>query len=389
MRKILCLSTSNYDPVPTRKQNVMNRMTDAQVLYVDPPVTLLAPLKDPATRERLKAHRLGGRQKQDHLKVYASPPVLPFYNRLRLINKINQKKLAKYLKGLLQDNDFGTEFFLWCYSPSSADLIKPLAAALGMEPKDLRSRTVYDCVDRHSAYPGMIDPRIVDDMEENLARNAGTVFATAQGLYERLSVYNGNTHLIPNGVDYELFSSVAQGTADEDRPPTFGFVGMLQECIDYGCIRAVARAYPKGRVVLAGRALPGVDLEWTRSYPNLECIGLVPQERLPEIMRDFHVCLNVFIPNELSKDVSPLKFYEYLATGKPVVSTPAPLQVKDFADCIYLAGSEEEFVQKCGEALGEQPQDPRRALRMSRARDCSWAERLLAMRGALGWDQQE
>ncbi len=389
MRKILCLSTSNYDPVPTRKQNVMNRMTDARVLYVDPPVTLLAPFKDPSTRERLKAYLLGGRQSRSHLTVYASPPILPFYNKMRFLNQRNQKKLAAYLKGILLENGFGTDFFLWCYSPASADLIEPLAEALGMDPGEIWQRTIYDCVDRHSAYPGMIDPRVVDAMEEDLARKASTVFTTARGLYDRLSVLNRNTHMIPNGVDYDLFSTVAGRAPDRERPLTFGFVGMLQECIDYDCIRAVARAYPEGKVVLVGRALPGVDLGWIRDFPNVTCMGLVPQDRLPEIIRNFHVCMNVFIDNELSKDVSPLKFYEYLATGKPVVSMPAPLQVKDFADCIYLAASVEEFVEKCGEAAGEAPGDPRKAERMRRAGESSWEERLRAMRGVLGWNQQE
>ncbi|MDD3863028.1 MAG: glycosyltransferase [Eubacteriales bacterium] len=385
MRKILCLSTSNYDPIPTRKQNVMNRMTDAQVLYVDPPVTLIAPLKDPHARDRLHAYLQGGVLKRNHLKVYASPPVLPFYNKLRGLNRYNQKKLAVYLKGLLKENDFGHDFYLWCYSPSTADLIAPLAGLLGMDAEALWKRTIYDCVDRHSAYPGMIDPRVVDSMEEDLARKAGTVFATAQGLYDRLSALNPNTHLIPNGVDYELFSSVAEWTPQAERPLTFGFVGMLQECIDYDCIRAVSRAFPDGKVVLVGRSLPGVDLSWLREYPNVECRGLVPQDQLPRIMLPFHVCMNVFAHNELSKDVSPLKFYEYLATGKPVVSTPVPLQVKAYADCIYLAEDTEEFIEKCREAAGESPDDPRRAERMRLARSCSWEERLRAMRSILGW----
>jgi hypothetical protein len=80
-----------------------------------------------------------------------------------------------------------------------------------------------------------------------------------------------------------------------------------------------------------------------------------------------------------------LKFYEYLATGKPVVSTPVPLQVKAYADCIYLAEDTEEFIEKCREAAGESPDDPRRAERMRLARSCSWEERLRAMRSILGW----
>ena len=185
MRKILCLSTSNYYPFPTRKQNIMNRMTDCTILYVDPPVTLIAPLKDPKARERLSLYKEGPKQALPNLKVYAQPPVLPFFNKRRDINERNQKKLAKYLAKILRENGFGDDFWVWCYSPTSCDVIAPLAKELGLDSAKLWKRTVYDCVDRHSAYPGHIDPKVVDEMEEDLARSCGCVFATAHGLYDR------------------------------------------------------------------------------------------------------------------------------------------------------------------------------------------------------------
>lgn len=384
MRKILCLSTSNYDPFPTRKQNIMNRMSDAQIIYVDPPVTVIAPYKDAAAKDRIDAYRQGGRKVQEHITVYAAPPVLPFFNKVRAINAINQKKMARYLKGILEENDFGNDFFLWCYSPAAADLIRPLAKELGIPENELWARTIYDCVDRHSAYPGLINPKVVDAMEEDLARKANAVFCTTQGLFNRLSKYNSNIYLIPNGANYELFSKVAE-MPKESTKPTFGFVGMLQECIDYKCIEAVAKEFWDGKVVLIGKALPGVDLCWAKEYSNIEFKGLIPQKELPDKIKDFDVCMNVFADNDLSKDVSPLKFYEYLATGKPIVSTPVPMQINEFSDCIYIAKNVEEFVEKCREALLEPSNDPKKYERMSRAKSCSWEERVSSMRRALGW----
>ena len=384
MRNILCLSTSNYYPFPTRKQNVMNRMTDCRILYVDPPVTLIAPLKDPKAKERLSAYKEGPKQAQPNLKVYAQPPVLPFFNRKRAVNGTNQKKLAKYLAKILRENDFGTDFWVWCYSPTSCDVIAPLAAEMGLDPQDLWKRTVYDCVDRHSAYPGQIDPAVVDGMEEDLARRCGCVFATARGLYDRLKEFNGNTHLIPNGCAFELFHRTAS-MEKQGISPHFGFVGMLQECLDYDCIRAVAGEFPEGKVTLIGRTLPGVDMSWTADYPNVEMKGLVPQRELPEYIKDFDVCLNVFADNELSRDVSPLKFYEYLATGKPVVSTLVPLQVLDYGECIYLAEDPQEFVLRCRQALAEPPADPRREARIEAARRNSWDEKVAEMKEILAW----
>ena len=133
----------------------------------------------------------------------------------------------------------------------------------------------------------------------------------------------------------------------------FGFVGMLQECIDYALIESLAKARPDATVFFIGRTLPGVSLDRLKKYPNIVFHGLVPQPELPAFLAQFDVCLNVFRAGALSKDVSPLKFYEYLATGKPIVSTREPLQVSDFADVTYIADSEAEFLEKCAEAAAE------------------------------------
>jgi hypothetical protein len=84
------------------------------------------------------------------------------------------------------------------------------------------------------------------------------------------------------------------------------------------------------------------------------------------------------VKNDLSKDVSPLKFYEYLATGKPIVSTPQPDQVLDFRDLIHLGGTAEEFLAACEAALADT--DPaRQAARMAAGKDCSWDARVAQM----------
>ena len=367
----------------------MNRMEGCRIIYADPPVTLIAPLKDPKARERVKAWKSAPKQAKNGLWVYASPPVLPLYNKKRALNEINQKRLAKYYASLCRAHGFDSspdDLTVWCYSPSSADIIAPLAKELGIAPAKLWKQTVYDCVDRHSAYPGLIDPEVVDSMEEDLAGSAGCVFATAKGLYDRLKVFNDNTHLIPNGANYELFSKAQTMGRTSFAGPVFGFVGMLQECIDYRALESVAKAYPQGKLVFIGRRLPGVDLSTLEALPNVVFKGLLPQEKLPEEIAEFDVCLNAFADNDLSKDVSPLKFYEYLATGKPVVSTPVPVQVRDYADCIYIAENSADFARKCAEALAEPSDSGKREKRIESARACSWDERVGVMKKILDWD---
>ncbi len=362
----------------------MNRMTDAEIIYIDPPVTYLAPLKDSAAKAQIYRSREPFKQVKPHIKVYAQPPVLPFYNKYRAINKRNQLDFARYVKRILKENKWDKDFWLWIYSPMYCDLVPALAKELKMNPRELWAHTVYDCVDRHSAYPGMINPAVVDIMEEDLAGDCAFVFSTAQGLYDRLRQFNRNCHLIPNGCNFELFNKTA-GLEKTEEGTVFGFVGVVQECTDMSCLISLAKAFPDAKLRIIGKKLAGVDTGVLEGLGNVEFAGLVPQEELPEHIKNFDVCLNVFADNDLSKDVSPLKFYEYLATGKPVVSTPVPLQVLDYEDCIYIARSTDEFVEKCGEALSEGKDDQRRAMRIEKAKLCSWDERVRSMKEILGW----
>ena len=367
MHQIVCLSTSNYHPFPTRKQNVMNRLQDAEILYFDPPVTWLAPLKDKQAWARLGMHRKGGEQARDNLTVYALPPVLPFGNKLRWINRWNQRRQARYVRRMMAKHGFEKPL-LWCYSPTAADIVAHIP----------HSALVYDCVDRHSAYTGMIDPAVVDGMEQELASQADQVFCTAQGLYETLVSYNPHTKLIPNGAAYELFAQAATVDTRKKDQPVLGFVGMLQDCIAYDYLLAAARAFPYARIELIGRVMPGVDISELEAQPNIQLVGLLPQTELPGRMKNFHLCLNLFAPGRLSKDVSPLKFYEYLATGKPIVSTTEPLQVQDYQDLIYIAESPEQFVELCAKALAENDSELRQR-RMDAGRAASWDNRVRQM----------
>ena len=125
-----------------------------------------------------------------------------------------------------------------------------------------------------------------------------------------------------------------------------------------------------------------MDLSHLRQYPNIVFHGLVPQPELPAYLAQMEVCLNVFRAGALSRDVSPLKFYEYLATGKPVVSTREPLQVEDFADVVYIARDADEFIALCDAAAAEN--DPEKAAkRLAYGAQCSWSERVRQIEAAL------
>ena len=384
MRKIVCLSTSPFDPIPTRKQQVMTRLKDAQVLYFDPPVSLLAPLKDRAALPQLTAWKQPGRRVRENITVYQLPPVLPFFNRFRAVNRINQRRQAKFVRNMMKEHGFEKPI-LWCYSPTACDAAEHIP----------HSALIYDCVDRHSAYQGQIDPAVVDAMEADLAAACDQVFCTAEGLRRTLSKVNPTTRLIPNGGNYELFSTVhtkrqellaEPNELDGLSGPVLGFVGALQECIDYPLMERAAREKPEWNFVLIGAPKPGADLEGLKGLPNVRFLGLKPYQELPAYMARFDLCLNLFRSGDLARDVSPLKFYEYLATGLPIVSTPQPLQVREYARGIYLAERPEDFVAACEAALAERGEE-KTALRLAWGRATSWdgrveeIETVLAERG--------
>ena len=379
---VVCLSTTNYHPLPTRKQNVMSRLRNSEVLYFDPPVSIIAPLKDKKASAYISKYRQPGEKVEGHenITVYALPPVLPFFNKFRWVNRLNQKRQAAFVRRKMREHGFGDETVLWCYSPSSCDIVEQVP----------HSSLVYDCVDRHSAYKGHITPEVVDGMERDLAKPADQVFATAVGLAETLEKINPTTKMIPNGAAYEIFSRV-QTEKDtlsclEDMKglghPVYGFVGMLQECIDYALIEKLAKERPDATIFLIGRTLPGVGLSHLKQYKNIVFHGLVPQPELPAYLAQMDVCLNVFRAGALSKDVSPLKFYEYLATGKPVVSTREPLQVEDFRDVVYIAHDADEFLALCDEAAREDAPE-KVEKRLAYGEQCSWTERVRQMEDVL------
>ena len=208
-------------------------------------------------------------------------------------------------------------------------------------------------------------------------------FATAEALAERLRTAQPKTRFIPNGANFERFAEAAkpQPVPDDlkDIPhPLFGFVGALQSCIEYDFVEQAAKARPDWHFVWIGKEKPGVDLSALRALPNNHFLGMKPNEQLPQYLAHFDACLNLFAKSDLSKDVSPLKFYEYLATGRPIVSTRQPDQILQYAPLIHIADDAADFTAACEAALCD-TQPERTAARIEEGRKSSWDARVAQM----------
>ena len=125
--------------------------------------------------------------------------------------------------------------------------------------------------------------------------------------------------------------------------PVIGFHGWIQYWIDFDLIAYAAKKHPDWSFVFVGPIEPLARVDKVRKLSNVYFLGKMPYENIPELIAGFDVCINPFILDKLSDTVSPIKLYEYLASGKPVVSVDMPA-AREFSDLIPLVRTCEEFV---------------------------------------------
>lgn len=187
------------------------------------------------------------------------------------------------------------------------------------------------------------------DLIYTVSRYLGEKFAAAR---------TREVHHLPNGVDLELFSEpapppVVRRKERRGRHRVLSYVGVISERFDPDTVERVAGDWPDCSIRLIGPVAAGAEgaLERVRSMPNVQWQGLVHHSQVPSILREADVLLIPHRQTRLSLSMDPLKLYEYLTTGLPIVTTPVPPS-DTFADWVYI-GSGEGFSKRVGEALGE------------------------------------
>ena len=366
-RDIICISSVDWEPIWTRKQQIMSRLPRSnRILYVEPPISCLSRFKDPSVAFKHDRAREGVRKLNDNTWLLSPPVILPFGSRYPGFNKINQHLIAGSIKKAIGQLGFDKPI-VWTYLHTSCDLVDELD----------RSLTVYDCVDEHSAYDGF-NSELVKKMEKKLLAKCDMAFCTAQGLYDDRKNFVKEIHFSPNAADVEHFMKASDPqltVADELvalEGPVFGFVGFVKEWVDLDLIASVAKAYPQGHVVLVGPIGAGIDMSALKAIPNIMILGHRDRAELPRYIKAFSVCLNVFKLNELTSTVSPLKFYEYLASGVPIASVPMP-EISGFSDVVEFGGGTTGFLAAVARALDDNA--GKRAARLKRAAENSWQSR--------------
>jgi glycosyltransferase involved in cell wall biosynthesis len=263
---------------------------------------------------------------------------------------------------------------IWAGTPSPA-----LVAALDLLPSRL---LVYDCLDAVAAFhPGRSE---VEAAESVLAQRADVVLATTRELETRMRRWNTHTVLVPNAADYDHFSQkVPRGEIPPELRvlprPVIGYVGEVADWLDTSLLGALAARHPGWSIVLVGPSTAAARQGLTA--PNIHVLGRRPYAELPRYLAGFDCCLIPFRASPLTAAVSPIKLYEYLAAGKPVVSTPLPSVMPFAGDILIAAGP--RFVEAVEEALAGTRDAGAAEARCRRARAHTWDHRVARVLEAL------
>jgi glycosyltransferase involved in cell wall biosynthesis len=320
----ILFSTADWDtPSWTNKQHTARHLAlqGYRVLYIES-VGLRAPTMNGQDLRRIwKRLKCGFRPPRlvEPGVWVISPLAIPFKQHWAIMRKINQSWLSLRIKLFMLSQGFKLPL-VWTYHPFMLETIAPLSY----------STLVYHCVDDLSAVPG-IDSVAFNAEEQRLLQKCQAVFVTSEALKEKCIAINANTHYFPNVVDLEHFSKAHLELAipadlEKIPKPRIGYVGTLSDFkVDFFLIYSVAVNKPEWHWVLMGEEREGQHSPWVeklRAMSNVHFLGHRSYEELPNLLRGIDVGTLPTLLNDYTRSMFPMKYFEYLAAGVPVVSTP-------------------------------------------------------------------
>jgi glycosyltransferase involved in cell wall biosynthesis len=379
-RDIVCVGFADWDTeLWTNQHHLMSRLArENRVLFVES-LGLRRPQlarRDLARIARRLRRGLAPPRAVDGLHVL-SPLVVPLHGNA-LVRRLNGR-LLPFLVGRAARRLGMRRPILWSYVPQAEALIEPLEPAL----------VVYHCVDDIAAH-ALIDTASFRAAEARFAARADLVLASAPALAARMRTLSDNVLEAPNVADTELFARALEPGPVDDAlnalpRPRVVFTGAIAAAkLDIELIAALARARPSWSFALVGPVGLGdplTDISALRREPNVHLLGARAYEQLPQVLRGADVALIPYARNELTNSIFPMKVYEYLAAGLPVIATslPALAGVSE----VQSAADAERMLPLLDAALADDT--PARRLERSRAAAShSWEQRLEEIAVAIG-----
>jgi glycosyltransferase involved in cell wall biosynthesis len=326
---VVCLSHLRWNFVFQRPQHLMTRCArDRRVYFVEEPSVQpgVAP----------------------HLHLEASGPVTVVVPQLPHDLDASQRDVI--LRGLIDEllvREDISEYVAWYYTPMALTFTDHLAPAA----------IVYDCMDELSAFKGA--PSTISTREADLLARASLVLTGGQSLYDVKRHLHPNVHLFPSSVDVAHFAQARRASTDPPDQvvlphPRLGFFGVIDERMDLALLDGLSAARSDWQIVMLGPVVK-IDPDALPRRQNIHYLGSKRYEELPSYVAGWDVALLPFARNDATRFISPTKTPEYLAAGKPVVSTSIRDVVRPYGHqgLVRIADDVPAFVRACAAAMAE------------------------------------
>ena len=351
---LLCFSHLRWNFVFQRPQHLMSRFSrEMSVIYWEEPVDI-GERETPYLQVREAQDASGVRVVVPHL-----PAGMPEDAREATLKRLLDAHVAT-IRGPL---------IAWYYTPMMLPFSRHIDADV----------TVFDAMDELSKFK--FAPTKLLELEQEVIDRADVVFTGGSSLYEAKKDRHANVHCFPSSVDRAHFCKARARQFDpadqEDLPkPRLGFYGVIDERFDIELLDKIAEARPNWSFVMVGPVVKISEEDLPRR-PNIHYLGGKTYGELPAYLSGWDVALMPFAMNESTQFISPTKTPEYLAGGKPVVSTPIKDVVRTYGDLegVKIAGTAQEFVDACEAAL-----------ELSRNPESGWLAEADLMLSAASWD---
>jgi glycosyltransferase involved in cell wall biosynthesis len=375
-RRLLFFSLEDWDQIWRRNQficsELMARYQNLQILWVSPPYDFS---HDPGHIDR-RVLRLSVDKEFSKMSVFKPLKILPNVVGKSFNSFVMRTQIESAIKSL-----GWSEFDVWINDQKARHYL----------PKKGIKKLVYDVTDDWTQFdqPVRVKQAVIEDDSWMLAK-ADEVIVCSEWLYKKNAAVCSNVHLIPNGVDGERYSPDA--LLKLATPPAMkglqakiaGYVGTLHaERLDLNMIAEVADLLPDVSFVFIGpNCLSAPQTAALVAHSNVKILGAIDYQQLPSYIKCLDVCITPHKVSPFTESLDPLKLYEYMSTGKPIVSTPCS-GFRDLPELVFVAPNSESFAKAISKSLVDgSAMGPKR---IEWARQQTWQCRVDDVAQVLGW----
>ncbi|MFW6129668.1 MAG: glycosyltransferase [Atribacterota bacterium] len=380
MNNFICFSINNWEKRKARKQQFMlalsNRDDVDKVLYIEPPLNFwrliffsLKELSSTENKNRWSRGLKGKKEKiNNNLFIYIPIFFIPFFHRIQWIYNINRFFSYLKIKKLLKKMDMKNNV-LWLYHPYDYKLLKWFKE---------RKISIFDWAEEWADYFiefGKRKRKKIKRLEALIIKGADIVFTVSEDLKKKAKLLNSNSYHLFDGTTYEVFQKENYTSSQDIKniPKSIaGYLGTINERIDVKLITKTAEELPGVSFVFIGAIhKKRTNISELKKFDNINFLGEKEFEKLGDYTNYFDVCILPYKTNLFMG--FPTKLLDYLATGKPVVSTKLK-HLKKVIDYINIAESDEEFIESIKRALKEENEE-RSKKRLMAAKENTWDKR--------------